>query len=74
MVPPTLFTTPYMRSMHAGMPLHGGIMRMGGMSLPSGNRDVPSGNRDDLPLNQYEYMGLQLAEDKRRMQNEKLGR
>lgn len=40
---------------------------MGGMSLPSGNRD-------DLPLNQYEYMGLQLAEDKRRMQNEKLGR
>ncbi|KAF3655179.1 putative pollen-specific leucine-rich repeat extensin-like protein 2-like [Capsicum annuum] len=67
MVPPTLFTTPYMRSMHAGMPLHGGIMRMGGMSLPSGNRD-------DLPLNQYEYMGLQLAEDKRRMQNEKLGR
>ncbi|XP_009781066.1 E3 ubiquitin ligase PARAQUAT TOLERANCE 3-like [Nicotiana sylvestris] len=66
MVPPTPFTAPYMRSMHGGVPLPGGIMRMGGMALPAGNRD-------DLPLNQYEYMGFQLAEDKCRIQNEKLG-
>ncbi|KAK4364606.1 hypothetical protein RND71_015964 [Anisodus tanguticus] len=44
-----------------------GIMRMGGMALPAGNRD-------DLTLNQYEYMGLQLAEDKRRILYENLGR
>lgn len=43
------------------------IMRMGGMALPAGNRD-------DLPLNQYEYMGGKLAEDKRIIQNEIMGR
>ncbi|KAK4338602.1 hypothetical protein RND71_043089 [Anisodus tanguticus] len=67
MVPPTPFAHRYMRSVHGSMPLPGGIMRMGGMALPAGNGD-------DLPLNQYEYMGLQLAEDKGRIQYEKMGR
>lgn len=66
MVPPTPIP-PYMQPMHADMPLRGGIMKMGGMALPAGNRD-------DLPLNQYEYMSLQLADDKRRIQNEKMER
>ncbi|XP_049377964.1 E3 ubiquitin ligase PQT3-like isoform X2 [Solanum stenotomum] len=67
MVPPApAYVPPYMPSMHAGMPLHGEIMRMDGMALPAGNRD-------DLPLNQYEYMGAQLAEENRRIQNEKMG-
>ncbi|TMW91571.1 hypothetical protein EJD97_014161 [Solanum chilense] len=67
MVPPApAYVPPYMPSMHAGMPLRGEIMRMGGMALPAGNRD-------DLPLNQYEYMGGKLAEDKRIIQNEIMG-
>ncbi|XP_060208577.1 E3 ubiquitin ligase PARAQUAT TOLERANCE 3-like isoform X2 [Lycium barbarum] len=67
MVPPTPFAPPYMRSMHSSVALPGGIMGMGGMALPAGNRD-------DLPLKQYEYMGLQLDEDKRRIQHEKMRR
>ncbi|CAN4076673.1 unnamed protein product [Withania somnifera] len=64
MVPLAPIPPPYMQPMHAGMPLCGGIMNMGGMALPAGNGD-------DLQLNQYEYMSLQLADDKRRIQNEK---
>lgn len=67
MVPPTPFAPPYVRAMHAAMHLPGGIMRMGVMALPAGNRD-------DLPLNQYEYMSAKLAEDRRRIQNEKMER
>lgn len=67
MIPQTPTLPSYMRSMHAGMPLRGEIMGMGGMALPAGNRD-------DLPFNYYQYTSLQLAEDKRRIQNDKIGR
>lgn len=63
----TFYASPYMPTMHSGIPLNGGIMRNDSMA-------PPMGIKAERPLNQNEFMEPQHHIGKRNVSDENLGR